>query len=1218
MDTYRTIIKLLATLICFLIFLAPFCASASESRVIPSTDITYIGAFKLPSPGSGNVWQCFDAAGYNRPDMSMSGDGNLYVMGGPGTTVTQDWRIAKISIPTPLDTTYENLNTASLLVNLTDVDGFDQSGCYTRMGGMTYMPAQGSQSNAKLYISLYASYSSLNVYDYDCDSVDELNGSLAWGEDNLSAFNRQGWWKLNGPTVSYYGKYLFDAPTSLSWLNGKYLITGYCRGGGSPSEGPTMYAIDPWNYCGGDPIDCDANPPSDGTTITELKLLEYDSDIPNILSDGAKNDAWSSGVWVTVGNKSAIVFYGQKRLRTIANWEWSYPNGPPFVSSPNEGYHDEPGRSVLLFYDPADIQAVAGGSKEPYEPQPYAIVELGPYLYNGYSTSKIEYGMAYDRTNQKLYIRETSDSYNAIHAFSLVDNGTTLDTTPPSKPVLTVGTVTHEAASFSWDACTDNRSGDITYIIYKNGKAIAAQKTTSFTDDLYEYYHSPVEYYVVAEDFEGNTTQSDSIYIDDEDGGNAPIAFFCPALSPTVSAAHETMRVPQMIKDQSYSFTPSVIGGNGSYTWSISGFPSGISINSSTGEISGTPTTIESSYVGIITVQDSNGNLFRQRVSWGVCDSGSSYVNDRDGDGYDTVTEGDSNDLSINVHPGNPVQPAPSNLTITTDGTGVLLSWDDAQQRQDIHETKDWRRLQGEITYEVHWGTSPGSYSNSKYVGRTTSCRITNLNNGTNYFAITAYAYRGLESDYSNEVSTGMLNGSFYGAYHAEGEDEKVSIAATSDGGYAIASFTSSYTWLNGPGTEVRNILLLKTNSDGIEQWRRVVGPMSYNITSKQTGTSSNYHWATHKVIESGTDLVICGHKQTATTGYDVSLMKFNSSGTNLWDKSFNGSGNGNDYAFDVIEKTGGGYALACQLYATSTDAGLILTDTNGENATYGYYNTNGKGWETARYIIQTSDGGFLLCGWTETGAIEDEDFYVLKTTSSGTLSWAQKYDNSNRRDKAFSAQEDSSGNFWVFGRTQSTTVENTKIWILKLNSSGVLQSSYEIGGTGDSDVYVCKGSLKLASGNFVLIGYTNDSGGAGYDGYLTEINLSGIQQWSKIIGADTENHEDYLQSLILDGLNYVCVGTNNSAVTSAYDMWLLKLATSDRSVANYTGDVSKTTFYYDKDLDGLGNNNQWTPATEDCTFAMPGYVTNNNDTDDSNPEQGSFHHYYSGQANFK
>ena len=56
--------------------------------------------------------------------------------------------------------------------------------------------------------------------------------------------------------------------------------------------------------------------------------------------------------------------------------------------------------------------------------------------------------------------------------------------------------------------------------------------------------------------------------------------------------------------------------------------------------------------------------------------------------------------------------------------------------------------------YKVYWGNSSGNYTNSKNVGNTTFCTITELDEGkTYYFAATAYDGDGTESGYSDQIT---------------------------------------------------------------------------------------------------------------------------------------------------------------------------------------------------------------------------------------------------------------------------------------------------------------------------------------------------------------------------------------------------------------------------------------------------------------------------------
>jgi hypothetical protein len=57
--------------------------------------------------------------------------------------------------------------------------------------------------------------------------------------------------------------------------------------------------------------------------------------------------------------------------------------------------------------------------------------------------------------------------------------------------------------------------------------------------------------------------------------------------------------------------------------------------------------------------------------------------------------------------------------------------------------------------YKVYVGTAPGAYGNPTIIGAQTTYTITGLAAGTTYYiAVTAYNTSGLESGFSNEVST--------------------------------------------------------------------------------------------------------------------------------------------------------------------------------------------------------------------------------------------------------------------------------------------------------------------------------------------------------------------------------------------------------------------------------------------------------------------------------
>ena len=86
-----------------------------------------------------------------------------------------------------------------------------------------------------------------------------------------------------------------------------------------------------------------------------------------------------------------------------------------------KGYHATSYEALFLFYDPADLASVAAGSLNAYDPIPYAVYRPTTELFNVDNSYRFG-GMAYDRTNQKLYFTEyfVDDARPVVHVYQVI------------------------------------------------------------------------------------------------------------------------------------------------------------------------------------------------------------------------------------------------------------------------------------------------------------------------------------------------------------------------------------------------------------------------------------------------------------------------------------------------------------------------------------------------------------------------------------------------------------------------------------------------------------------------------------------------------------------------------------------------------------------------------------------------------------------------------
>ena len=100
---------------------------------------------------------------------------------------------------------------------------------------------------------------------------------------------------------------------------------------------------------------------------------------------------------------------------------------------------------------------------------------------------------------------------------------------------------------------------------------------------------------------------------------------------------------------------------------------------------------------------------------------------------------------------------------------------------------------------------------------------------------------------------------------------------------------------------------------------------------------------------------------------------------------------------------------------------------------------------EYAYSIIQTTEGGYVVAGYTGSFGVGNRDVYIVKLDASGTLQWSEAVSGTNT-DEAFSIIQTLDGGFAVPGQTNSFGAGFLDMFIVKLDAGGSLQWSKTIG----------------------------------------------------------------------------------------------------------------------------------------------------------------------------
>jgi gliding motility-associated-like protein len=199
----------------------------------------------------------------------------------------------------------------------------------------------------------------------------------------------------------------------------------------------------------------------------------------------------------------------------------------------------------------------------------------------------------------------------------------------------------------------------------------------------------------------------------------------------------------------------------------------------------------------------------------------------------------------------------------------------------------------------------------------------------------------------------------------------------------------------------------------------------------------------------------------------------------------------GRDFVFDVAPNT---YTLLGESNAMVVGNGqdLLIVHLNIALNPSTYRSFGGTGTDFATSLTKTADGGYLLVGFTNSpGTAGGNDILAIKTDVNFNLTWARVIGGTGN-DLAFEAKQTSDGGYIIIGQTDSYGFGSTDMFVVKLNSAGTLAWSKCYGGTGADDGR----NLDIRSdGGFFFSGSCNtpiSPGGNGQDIYVVATNSVG------------------------------------------------------------------------------------------------------------------------------
>ncbi len=402
-------------------------------------------------------------------------------------------------------------------------------------------------------------------------------------------------------------------------------------------------------------------------------------------------------------------------------------------------------------------------------------------------------------------------------------------------------------------------------------------------------------------------------------------------------------------------------------------------------------------------------------------------------------------------------------------------------------------------------------------------------------------------------------------AYGGSSRDSSSTITQTTDGGYIAAGYTFSEDGdVNGDQPGASNYWIVKLDEIGSIHWQKSIGGIGQQMANsiKQT-------------IDGGYIVAGFGHVENHVRRHDYWIVKLNEIGAIEWEKNYGGNDTDHAYSIQQTTDGGyiiAGLTDSIDGDVTenqgSVDYWIVKIDELGTiqwQKTYG-----GSSLDLATSIQQTTDGGYIIAGYSDsndgdvTGNNGDYDYWIVKIDEFGAIQW-QKSLGGSGEDRAESIQQTTDGGYILAGYSNSNDGDVTgnhgyfDYWIVKLEENGTIQWQKSLGGGGEDRA---RSIQQATDGGYVVAGesYSYDGdvtqNNGDYDFWIVKIDEVGTIKWQKTYGGSARDEAKSIQQTTDGG--YIVTGDTRSydgdvtGYHGGWDYWIVKLSEEGMSTQEF------------------------------------------------------------------
>jgi len=194
-----------------------------------------------------------------------------------------------------------------------------------------------------------------------------------------------------------------------------------------------------------------------------------------------------------------------------------------------------------------------------------------------------------------------------------------------------------------------------------------------------------------------------------------------------------------------------------------------------------------------------------------------------------------------------------------------------------------------------------------------------------------------------------------------------------------------------------------------------------------------------------------------------------------------------------------------------------------------------GAEWEVGFSVQQTTDGGYIIAGQTNTFGAGGNDIYLIKTDSEGDTIWTMVY-GSTGDEIASSVWQTIDGGYVLAGKTNPSGESNPDAYLIKTNAEGDTLWTRTYGGGDDDEI---NSVIQTDDGYYIALGTTRSFGQGNADFYFVETSPAADTVWDDTFGGFSN---DYGQAVQETDDGYILAGSTANFGSGNFDAWLVRI----------------------------------------------------------------------------